>query len=75
MVSEKFPAAASDQYAETNSSPNTLHRLSPSMTSKGQLPVSSTWNSQADSARFSDLLKERNKTYSHDHQFSHPTNY
>jgi len=30
MVSENFPVAASDEYAERNSSHNALHRLSPS---------------------------------------------
>ena len=43
MVSEIFPVLASDQYAEKNSSPNTLHLgPSPSIISKRQLQVSST---------------------------------
>ena len=43
MVSEVFPVVPSDQYAEKNSSPNTLHLgPSPSIISKRQLPVSST---------------------------------
>ena len=42
MVSEIFPVVASDQYAEKNSSPNTLHLgPSPSIISKRQLQVSS----------------------------------
>ena len=43
MVSEIFPVVASDQYAEKNSLPNTLHLgLPPCIISKGQLPFSST---------------------------------
>ena len=43
MVSEIFHVVASDQYAEKNSSPSTLHLgSSPSITSKRQLLVSST---------------------------------
>ena len=43
MVSEVIPVAASDQYVENNSSPNTLHLgPSPSIISKRQLLVSST---------------------------------
>ena len=41
MVSEIFPVVASDQYAERNTSPNTLHPW-PNMISERQLPVSST---------------------------------
>ena len=42
-MSEIFHEVASDQYAEKNSSPNTLHLgPSPSIISKRQLPVSST---------------------------------
>ena len=43
MVSKIFHAVASNQYAEKNSTPNTLYLgPSPSIVSKGQLPVSST---------------------------------
>ena len=44
MVSKIFPVVASDQYAEKELSPNTLHLgLSPSIIiSKRQLQVSST---------------------------------
>ena len=42
-MSEIFHEVASDQYAEKNSLPNTLHLgPSPSIISKRQLPVSST---------------------------------
>ena len=43
MVSEIFPVVASDQHAEKNSSPNTLHvSPSPTIISEQQLPVSSS---------------------------------
>ena len=43
MVTKIFPGVASDQYAEKELSPNTLHLgPSPSIISKRQLQVSST---------------------------------
>ena len=43
MVTKIFPVVASDQYAEKELSPNTLHLgPSPSIVSKRQLQVSST---------------------------------
>ena len=43
MVSEIFPVVATDQHAEKNSSPNTLHvSPSPTIISEQQLPVSSS---------------------------------
>ena len=63
MVSEKCPVVRSDQYAENNWSPNTLHLSpSPSMISKRQLPVSSIWNSEVHTVRLGDLFQERLKT-------------
>ena len=56
MVFEIFPVVASGQYAEKNSSPNTLH-LGPSpsiiIISKRPLPVSSTkWATECTIRRF-----------------------
>ena len=63
MVSEfVFPVVALDQCTEKKLSPNNLH-LSPlpSMISKWQLAVSSTWNSEVHIAWIGDLFKERYK--------------
>ena len=62
MISEIFHGVASDQPAQKNSASNTLHLgPSPSIISKRQLPISSTWNSEVHIARLGDLFKERYK--------------
>ena len=74
MVSKIFPVVASDEYAEKELSPNTLHLgPSPRIISKRQLQVSSTivkytWHDK-------EIYSKKDINYSHSHHLSRPTNY